>query len=1098
VEEWLESIGLGARVAVFREHHITEDQLEELTENDLRELGLTIGERKRFRRALDERHPDHRPQVLAATRAERRPLTMMFVDLVNSSGLGERLEPEDLLEVIRRYREFCGSAIMRYGGLIARLVGDGILAYFCYPVANENDPERAVRAALDIVRGIGSVSTPAGTPLGARIGIATGRVIVSDLFAGGEADRRSIIGSTPNLAARLQGLAQSGGIVVADETYTRVRGLFRCRNLGRAEIRGFVQQHRAWLVEGLADEGALPPARRRTRLTPFFNREAEMAVLTERWARVEHGEGSAVLLLGGGGIGKSRLVEHFLAEHPTVRAEQLPTSPFDEDSPLRPVILLLRRLAHIDPADAPAVQRDKLASALVGEAADKAEALSLLAELLGIPREVPTPRLPPAVLRERLLTVLLTQVRLRTAEAPLCLVVEDLHWLDPTTRELLERMIARIVESRLLLLLTAREGFDAPWKHARDTMVLHLKALSPADVESMVQSLFGARGVAPPLARMIAQKTDGVPLFIEEVGRSVLLAQTDAPDAAVEFSEQAIPASLHEALMARLDRSGVAKDVAQIAAVVGRTVRRDVLTAVAAMPAEALNAPLAMLIDAGVVYPETVDGVEGYSFSHALLRDAAYDSMLRDDRQLLHLRVARALQRIDPSLAAEQPELLALHLTEAGQAEEAAGLWLESARRSLARSALTEATRLLRRGLGGLDRLPASKSVLDLRVALMALLGPALIAVRGPGAAETQALYAAAYALCNDMAEDPLHFPIYWGWWRMSRDFREKRQRAATLLTRAAQRADAELQLQAHHCNWATHYAAADFGRCCDHIHAGLAIYRQGDFRHHARLYGNHDARVCAHGELAQVQWMQGMPVSALENERKSMEWADRLDHLGSRLHAMDMRLLHRIYRREYDLVHRLAGELVSFTSEHDLQDHRAKGLMFRGWSMAMGGDAAEGLRTLEEGFARQQAIGTEEDLSLYLCLRAEAMQAAGQADRALEMLRQERNGFAERGIGYWMPELVRIIAELTLRVDEDATERAAALLEEAERLAQAQGVPMLGLRVAMTSAGLDLRAGDAARAARRVRAALEQIAEADTSPDLVAARAMVGAVVVA
>ncbi len=1101
VEEWLTSVGLGARIAAFRDQGIAADQLDELTDEDLRELGLTIGERKRFRRALEQRQPDQQPRVIATTRAERRPLTMMFVDVVNSSSLGERLEPEDLLEVIRRYREFCGAAIMRFGGLIARLVGDGILAYFCYPVANENDPERAVRAALDIVRGIGTLATPAGLPLSVRIGIATGRVIVSDLFAGGEADRRSIIGSTPNLAARLQGLAPPGGIVIAEETEARVRGLFQCEDLGSNEVRGFAQHHRAWLVRDEVSSGQrFPPSRRPVRLTPFFDRRAEFAVLTERWARAQSGEGNVVLLVGGGGIGKSRLVEHFLTERPNIRVERISASPFDEDSPLHPVIFLLRNIAKIDDEESPAARRQMLAAALAGSEAERADAAPLLTELLGIPAEFPAQTLAPAVLRERLLSILHAQLRLMAESEPLCLVVEDLHWLDPTSRELLDRVIGNIVEIKLLLVLTTRDGFDAPWIRGRDTMVLQLKSLSPADVDIMVQSLFGGRTVPPPLARLIARKTDGVPLFIEEVGRSVLLAQAEAgsDSALFEISEQAIPASLHELLMARLDRSGVAKDVAQIAAVVGRSVRRDVLAAVAAMPAEALNQPLAALVEAGVLYPDTVGGDEGYSFTHALLRDAAYDSLLRDDRQLIHLRVARALQRRDPTVAVQQPELLALHLSEAGQAEEAAGLWLEAARRSLARSALTEATRLLRRGLSGLERLPASRNVLDLRVALMALLGPALIALRGPGAPETQDLYANAYALCNDMAEDPSHFPIYWGWWRLSRDFREKRQRAAALIDRAVAREDAELLLQAHHCNWATDYAAGDFARCCEHIEAGLQIYATGDFSQHARLYGNHDACVCAHGELAQVRWMQGQPISALESERRALEWADTLDHLGTRLHAMDMRLLHRVYRREFDTVFDLAGELVTLTSELDLQDHRAKGLIFRGWSVVLRGDPAAGLRILEDGFARQQDIGTMEDFSLYLCLRAEAMTAAGQAEKAVEMLLRERLAFAERGFGFWMPELVRVLADVTLAADPRATDEAAAILQEAGRLAEAQDVPMLGLRIATTAARLELREGGAWRAAERLRLALARVGEDDDGPDIAAARALARIVMVA
>ncbi len=1101
VEEWLTSVGLGGRVAAFRDQGITIDQIDDLTDDDLRELGLTIGERKRFRRALQQRQPDHTPGVIGTTRAERRPLTMMFVDVVNSSSLGERLEPEDLLEVIRRYREFCGAAIMRYGGLIARLVGDGILAYFCYPVANENDPERAVRAALDIVRGIATVTTPAGVPLAVRIGIATGRVIVSDLFAGGEADRRTIIGSTPNLAARLQSLAPPGGVVIAEETEARVRGLFQCEDLGSNEVRGFVQHHRAWLVrEDAADGQRAHAPRRPARMTPFFDRQAEVAVLTERWARAQSGEGNVVLLVGGGGIGKSRLVEHFLTERPNIRAERIAASAFDEDSPLYPVILLLRHLAKIDTSEPPSAQQRKLADVLAGTEADTADALPLLAELLGIAADVPAPPLAPAVLRERLLSILHTQFRLMASARPLCLVIEDLHWLDPTSRELLDRVIGDIVESKLLLVLTARDGFEAPWTRGRDTMVLQLKSLSPADVDVMVQSLFGGRTIPQPLARLIARKTDGVPLFIEEVGRSVLLAEAEAgsDSALFEISEQAIPASLHESLMARLDRSGIAKDVAQIAAVVGRSVRRDTLVEIAAMPPEALHQPLATLVAAGVLYPDTVGGAEGYSFTHALLRDAAYDSLLRDDRQMLHLRVARALQRRDPSIEAQQPELLALHLTEAAQAEEAATLWLEAARRSLARSALTEATRMLRRGLAGLERLPASRHVLDLRVALMALLGPALIALRGPGAAETQELYANAYALCNDMAEAKSHFPIYWGWWRLSRDFREKRQRAVALLDRAVTREDAELRLQAYHCNWATDYAAGDFARCCEHIEAGLAIYGTGDFRHHAGLYGNHDACVCAHGELAQVRWMQGRPIAALESEGRALAWADTLDHLGTRLHAMDMRLLHRVYRREYDTVFYLAGELVTLTSELDLRDHRAKGLIFRGWSVAMLGDPAGGLRILEDGFARQQDIGTEEDFSLYLCLRAEVMTAAGQAGQAAEMLRRERVAFAERGFGFWMPELVRVLADVTLAADPGAVDEAAAILREAEILAEEQGVPMLGLRIATTTARLELREDGTQRAAERLRLALARVGEDDAGLDIAAARALAGSVVVA
>ena len=413
VEEWLRSIELGARYPAFRDHGITFDQLHDLSEEDLRELGLTIGERKRFRKAVNSLQQSsplllQRSPVLEQARAERRPLTVMFVDLVNSSGLGEQLEAEDLLEVIRDYREFAGSAITRFGGTIGRLVGDGILAYFCYPIATENDPERAVHAAVEIVHGINSLNTPTGVPLDVHIGIATGQVIVSDIYAGGSADRASIIGSTPNLAARLQGLAPPGGIVIAESSYARVGSTFVCEELGRQHVRSFAQAHNAWRVIGEVEEGRRP----RRKLTPFYGRQAELGVLGDRLHRARSGEGTTVVVMGEPGIGKSRLIGHFLATSldNSNFLIRLAGSPFDENSPLYPVITFLRRLTRIDSKDAFGVQRKKLEAVLTGDDATRQAARPVLAELIGIGGN--DPRLSaqsPTELRERLLTTLIDQ-----------------------------------------------------------------------------------------------------------------------------------------------------------------------------------------------------------------------------------------------------------------------------------------------------------------------------------------------------------------------------------------------------------------------------------------------------------------------------------------------------------------------------------------------------------------------------------------------------------------------------------------------------------------------------------------------------------------
>ncbi len=1099
MEEWLKALGLAGRIGAFNAHGITLDNVQDLTAEDLRELGLTIGERMRLRRAvaaLPERRPPAAPSppavpVPATTRAERRPLTVMFVDLVNSSSLAEQLEQEDLLELIRRYREVCGTAIMRYGGHIARFAGDGILAYFCYPVANENDPERAVRAALDIVDGIAGLATPTDTMVHARIGIATGRVIVSDLFAGGEAEMGSIVGSTPNLAARLQDFAPPGGIVIANETQARVGRLFLYEDFGERTIRGFREPHHTWRVIGVAPHDARTPhGRRARRLTPFYGRQAELAILAERWGRACRGERAVVLVAGEAGIGKSRLVEQFLATSldEGARVLNFAARVFDEDSPLRPLISGLRAAAQLDPGDPPETQRDKLAVLLTGEPEEHAAALGLLGGLIGIPSDGPAfKQIPPVTLREQLLSTLVRQIALLSAHQPLCLVVEDLHWLDPTSRELLDRIVTGLEQHRLMVLLTTRDGFEAPWMSGRDTTVLRLVPLAEDDVAGMVQSLFRGRPMPPSLGHILARRTDGVPLFVEEVALSLLQSQTlPDDDHQVGGPLQLIPASLQETLMARLDRSG-AKEVAQIAAVVGRSVRCDVLAEVTGMKPDELERILAVLAESGVLIHSVNAGI--VRFSHELLRGAAYDSLLRDNRQQLHARVARALQSLDPETVAQRPEVLALHLTEGGQLAEAASHWLEAGRRSLAQSALTEATRLLRRGLAILERLPPSRDNQRLQLQFSGLLGPALIGLKGPGSAEAQELYSSAYAICSELPEDPSRFPILWGWWRVSREFRVKKDRAGALLAGATARNDPELLLQAHHCNWAAEYEVGDYRACRRHIQAGLDIYDHGDFRHHARLYGNHDAKVCGLGALSQVLWMQGRPISGLAQERLAVEWADRLDHLGSRVHSMDVSLLHRAERREHHTVYELAGNLVSLTSQYAMIDHRAKGLIFRGWATAMREDAQAGLQMLREGLARQQEFGTLEDLPLYICLLAEALLMAGLADQAGEELARAQAEFERVGLQFWMPEVLRLRAVSRLRADPQAVPSAQKLLEQASDTAEAQGATMLALRIAVTKAQIGDRLDDIRSLSQLLDAAMGRISEDDGGADLIEAR---------
>lgn len=612
MEEWLRSIGLGSRIPVFRANRITADQLSELTDGDLRELGLTLGERLRFRTAVAERATTPAQETAAqqptGANAERRPLTVMFVDLIGSSSIGNQLDPEDLVEVYQAYREFCGKAISAAGGHVARFIGDGILAYFGYPLASENDPERAARAALEIARGVGTTVTPAGEPLHVRIGIATGRVLVSPLFSGGLAFQDMAVGSIPNLAARLQTLAGPDGIVVSQQSHDRIRARFTCEPMGEVALAGFDGFHQPWRVLG---ERVQHPALAEPQAawnSAFQGRRGELEIVRAQWDRSVRGDGNVVLITGEAGIGKSRLIDQFLTFYlpESAKVARLAASALDENSPFFPFVDYIRASSGIEPTEAPDDTLKKIAAIYNGRP-ERAVRLPVLSSLLGISCEAPEiANLTPQQLRDKTVTVLTDLLLELAAEGPLCLVFEDLHWLDATSLELLELLAQRTVGQRILLLLSARTGFGAPWVQAADTIVLRLQPLSPEHASGLLQSLFGETPVPPHLARRVAARTDGVPLFIEGVARTLLEQKnrTGSIGGLTDDNELLIPTSLDEALVARLDQAGPAKAVAQAASVFGRSVRGQLLSAVCDLPQDQLVAQLGALVDAGILDAE--------------------------------------------------------------------------------------------------------------------------------------------------------------------------------------------------------------------------------------------------------------------------------------------------------------------------------------------------------------------------------------------------------------------------------------------------------------------------------------------------------------
>ncbi|UEM19910.1 AAA family ATPase [Skermanella mucosa] len=1055
LEEWLRSVGLGHQAGAFRKHDIDFAALGDLVEDDLREIGLTMGERKRFLRAVAALRPGRRPA------AERRHLTVLFCDIVGSSALAERLEAEDVLDAMRRYQQMASEQVARAGGHVAKFLGDGVVAWFGYPEASESDADCALRAALGIVRKIGTIDLapgiagggPDGGRLRVRIGIASGPVVIGDLIGSGTATEHPVAGVTPNLAARLQALAPPNGIVVSEEAWRLTANRFLFEDIGAHALQGFSLPVRAWRLRA---ERSRSDAADRTHRVPLAGREAERALLRELWRQAREVTGAILLIRGEPGIGKSRLVEDFLDGADEARwTLRFHGSEVNSGNPLYPMAAEVERIADIDRLDRPAERMAKLENLLFGDDADRGEARRVYASLLSLSDGEPADgsSVTPRQLKEMTLRALVRQICLASEARPVILVAEDMHWLDATTVELLHRLLDAVRGRRLLIVVTSRGPFPADWTARPGVRLLEMPRLPAPDCAAMVRSLTAERPLDEATERRIVERTDGVPLFVEELTRALVEARPAGHGTRPEH----IPASLGASLMARLDRVGRARELAQAGSVLGRSFDRDLLARVSEFGAEEMDAALDVLVRADLLHadPGRGDGHPAYSFKHALVQDATYAGLLRDRRRALHARAAAALLELTPEVADLRPDLLARHYDEAGRVDPAIDCLMKAARRSLDRSAMPEAERHLARALELAGSLRRDRRALELRLEILVLLGPVMIFLRGPGSPEVERLYADAYDLCRELPETSRHFPISWGWWRLSRDFTVMGQRADALLERARAREDDSLLLQAHHCQWASHFNRGELARSVRHIDHGLAIYEAGDYRHHASLYGNHDAKVCGHAERALLLWLTGAPAEALAAEETAMAWAIRLGHTGSRAHALDVAMMHQFYRRDTGRVLARAGEMIALAEEQNFPDHRAKGLLFRGWAASRRGETAYGLEQVRIALARQKAIGTSEDFPIYYCMLADVLAAAGKPEEALAELIAAREEFGRIGLKIWAPEVERQIGRM-MRLSGSADGSAVeAAFRRALAEARRQGATALELRAVDSIADL-------------------------------------------
>ena len=1075
---WLRSLGLERYEAVFRDNEIDADVLHDLTDNHLREMGVALGARLKLLKAIAALSPRAEPASrtsavalasLAVDAAERRQVTVMFSDLVGSTSLSVRMDPEDLREVISAYQKCVAETVHRFDGFVARYMGDGIVVYFGYPQAHEDDAERAVRAGLELITAVTALKSRAS--LQTRVGIATGVVVVGDLLSSGETQERGMVGKTPNLAARLQGIAEPNSVVICDSTRRLLGNLFELKDLGpRDDLKGVDEATRAWAALRASSIASRFEALHASSMTTLVGREEEFGLLLRRWARAKNGEGQVVLLSGEPGIGKSRLtaalLESVLAEpHTCLRYF---CSPQHRDSALYPIIGQMERAAGLAHDDSPRARLDKL-DALLARTSTSAPDAALFAEMLSLTNDgrYPTTELMPQLRRQRTLEALTAQMEALTRTGPVLMIFEDVQWIDPTSLEALGRAVDQIRSVRLLLIMTFRPEFDPPWIGSPHVTALTINRLGRRDIEAMISRVVGDKLLPPSIQQDIIERTDGIPLFVEEMTKAVLEAESEGAAehvvTAVPSPALAVPSSLHASLMARLDRLGPAKELAQIGAAIGREFSHALLAAVVRKPEGELESALDRLIAAGLLFRQGIPPHATYLFKHALVQDAAYGTLLREPRRALHARIAETLESHFAETADSQPELLARHCTEAGLIEKAAGWWGKAGQRSLARSALVEAAEQLTRALGQIATLPPSAELRRAEIRLQVALINPLLHVKGYAAPESKAAVERARLLIEraealgEPSEDPLLlFSVLYGSWVASfiAFNGDVMRELATRFLELAKKQGATVPIMiGHRLMGTTLTATGDIAKARAHHDQGIALYDPAKHRPLVTRFGQ-DAGVTGLSFRSLTLWFLGYPEAALADTDHALKIAREIGQAATLMFALAITNFTRIFCRSCATASARIDELIALADEKGALQRKAEGVTQKGCVLALIGEASDSVQTITSGITAWQSTGATVWVPLYLSYLAKAYAELGQIDDAWRCIGEAIKTIETTKERWYEVEVYRMAGEIALKSPERAT-KAEAYFGQALVIARAQQAKSWELRAALSMARL-------------------------------------------